>query len=111
MGSWVGRQGQGAQAWTTYWFTPRNKVQFNYRHQKVSNQFIPHGGTLTDAGVNVDFLVRSQFSVSSSAQYEAWDFPVISSKRRNNFTTSVQLTFWPRQSRLNARLSPQGTWN
>src|SRR5260370_788151 len=25
MGSWVGRGGQGAQAWSNYWFSPRNR--------------------------------------------------------------------------------------
>ena len=32
LGSWIGRQGQGEQAWTTYWFTPHNKLQFGFRH-------------------------------------------------------------------------------
>jgi len=59
MGSWMGRQGQGAQAWTTYWFSPRNKLQFGFRHQKVSQQFIPNGGTLADANVRVEFWPRS----------------------------------------------------
>lgn len=97
IGSWVGRGGQGEQVWTTYWFTPRNKLQFNYRHQEVSKQFFLHGGNLTDAGVNADFLVRSSFSVSASVQYERWDFPVISANAKNNVTTSIQLTFWPQQ--------------
>jgi hypothetical protein len=95
IGSWIGRQGQGAQGWATYWFKPRDKLQFNFRHQKVSKQFIPDGGTLTDAGVNADFLVRSAFSVRGSLQYELWDFPVISSTKRSNVTTSLQFTFWP----------------
>jgi len=95
MGSWIGRQGQGAQAWTTYWFTPRNKLQLTYRHQKVSKDFIPQGGTLTDAGVNADFLVRSRFSISGSIQYETWLFPVISSSQKTNVASSIQFTFWP----------------
>ena len=40
MGNWVGREGQGVQAWTSYWFTPRNKLQFEFRHLKVSHEFI-----------------------------------------------------------------------
>ncbi len=96
IGNWVGRQGQGAQAWTTYWFSPRDKLQFTFRHQKVSKQFfIPGGGTLTDAGVTADFLVRSRFSVSGSIQYERWLFPVISTTAKTNVTTSLQFVFWP----------------
>jgi len=95
MGSWMGRQGQGAQAWTTYWFTPRNKLQFGYRHQKVSHEFIPAGGTLTDASVRAEFWLRSSFSLSASVQYEVWDFPVIAAASQSNVTSSMRLSFWP----------------
>jgi membrane-associated phospholipid phosphatase len=94
MGSWMGRQGQGAQAWTTYWFSPRNKVQFGFRHQKVSQEFIPDGGTLADANVRAEFWPRPSFSLSASVQYEMWNFPVIASTRQSNVTSSVQLSFW-----------------
>ena len=40
MGNWVGREGQGVQAWTSYWLTPRNKLQFEFRHLKISREFI-----------------------------------------------------------------------
>ncbi len=96
MGSWMGRQGQGAQAWTTYWFSPRNKLQFGFRHQKVSAQFIPNGGTLTDADVRAEFWARSTFSVSASVQYEVWNYPVIAWTKQSNVTSSVQLSFWPK---------------
>jgi hypothetical protein len=98
IGSWIGRQGQGAQAWATYSFTPRSKLQFEYRHQKVSKQYIPAGGTLSDFGINAQFLMRSHFSASGSLQYERWDFPVISSTTRNDVSTSIQFTFWPERS-------------
>jgi membrane-associated phospholipid phosphatase len=94
MGSWMGRQGQGAQAWSTYWFTPRNKLEFGYRHQKVSHVFIPDGGTLTDASVRAEVWPRSSFSVSASVQYELWNYPVIASTRQSNVTSSIQLSFW-----------------
>lgn len=100
MGSWMGRQGQGAQGWTTYWFSPRNKLQFGYRHQKVSQAFIPDGGTLTDASVRAEFWPRSSFSVSASVQYEAWNFPVIASTQQSNVTSMIQLSFWPKSFRV-----------
>ncbi len=94
MGSWMGRQGQGAQAWTNYWFSPRNKLQFGFRHQKVSQQFIPNGGTLADANVRAEFWPRPSFSLSAFVQYEIWTFPVIVSTRQSNVTSSLQLSFW-----------------
>jgi hypothetical protein len=95
MGSWMGRQGQGAQAWTNYWFGPRNKLEFGFRHQKVSQQFIPNGGTLADVNLRAEFWPRSTFSLSASVQYEMWNFPVIASTRQSNVTSSLQLSFWP----------------
>jgi membrane-associated phospholipid phosphatase len=96
MGNWVGRQGVGVQAWTTYWFTPRNKLQFGFRHQKVDNQFLPNGGTLADASVRGELWEKTSFNVSALVQYEKWDFPVISSTRQSNVATSLQFTFWPK---------------
>jgi len=96
MGNWVGREGQGTQAWTTYWFTPRNKLQFEFRHLKVANDFITNGGTQTDGGVHADFWVRSSFDVSAGVQYEVWNFPVIASGKQSNVTSSIQLSFWPK---------------
>jgi len=95
IGSWIGRDGQGAQAWTNYWFTPRNRLQFNFRHQKVSQQFLPGGGTLTDAGVRADYWVRSNLSVSTSVQYERWLFPVIQPRPERNVSASVEILFQP----------------
>jgi membrane-associated phospholipid phosphatase len=96
MGNWVGREGQGVQAWTSYWFTPRNKLQFEFRHLKVSREFITNGGTEADASVRGDFWVRSSCSLSAVVQYEAWTFPVIAPTRQSNVTSSVQLSFWPK---------------
>src|SRR6266481_4006232 len=96
VGSWLGRAGQGEQAWSTYWLTSRNKIQFNYRHQKVSGQYLPQGGTLNDGGVKADFWLGAKVTLSGSVQYEKWNYPVLDPLPRSNVTTSIQLTFWPR---------------
>jgi membrane-associated phospholipid phosphatase len=95
IGSWIGRDGQGAQAWLTYWESPRNSVQLQYRHQKVDSQFIPYGGTVNDAGVKADFQLRTDISVSAFLQYEKWNFPILRPGPTSDFTTSVQLTYSP----------------
>ena len=33
IGSWIGRSGDGIQAWSTYWFSGQNKIQVGYRRQ------------------------------------------------------------------------------
>jgi membrane-associated phospholipid phosphatase len=106
MGSWMGRQGQGAQAWSTYWFGPRNKLQFGFRHQKVSQQLIPDGGSLADADVRAEFWPGPSFSVSASVQYEVWNFPVIASTRQSNVTSMIQLSFWPKSFRIREAQQP-----
>jgi membrane-associated phospholipid phosphatase len=97
MGSWVGRGGQGAQAWTNYWFSPRNRLQFYFRHQKVSQQFVPGGGSLTDAGVRTDYSLRSNLSLSLSVQHERWLFPVIQPNAARNVTAAVGILFEPQR--------------
>jgi hypothetical protein len=97
LGSWIGREGQGAQAWTNYWFSPRNRLQFNYRHQKVSQQFIAGGGSLSDVGVRNDYRLRPNLGLSLSVQYERWNFPVIQSNSARNVTGAVELQFQPQK--------------
>ncbi len=94
LASWIGRQGRGGQAWTTYWFSPRSKVQWNYRHEEVDKTFIG-GGHLNDIGVKAELLMRSDLQLSASTQYEQWQFPVLSPQPHIDVTTSVQITFFP----------------
>lgn len=95
IGSWLGRGGQGEQVWSTYWLSSRNKIQFQYRHQKVDGDYLPHGGTLNDGGINVEFQLKPAVTVSGLVQYEKWNYPILASGMQSNVTTSVQFTFWP----------------
>jgi Capsule assembly protein Wzi/PAP2 superfamily len=97
LGSWIGRQGQGAQGWANYWFSARNRLQFNYRHQKVSHEFIPGGGTSTDAGVRIDYWLRPNLGLSTWVQYERWLFPVIQPNSAHNVTATVEVQFQPQK--------------
>jgi hypothetical protein len=95
IGSWIGREGQGAQAWATYWIGPKSKVQFNFRHQKVSPQFIPGGGTLTDFGLTADYRFRPKLGLSGWVQYERWLFPVIQANIATNVTAAMEISYEP----------------
>ena len=94
LGNWVGRAGRGGQAWLTYSFSPRTRLQFQYRLQEVSHKFI-EGGRLGDYAALADFALSPKLSLSGSLQYEQWRFPVLSPARQSNITASVQLTFHP----------------
>jgi membrane-associated phospholipid phosphatase len=103
MGTWVGRASQGERAWSTYWLSSRNTIQFQYRHQKVDGHYLPQGGTLNDGGVKVDLQLRPSVTFSGSVQYEKWNYPVLSPEAKSNWTTSVGLIFWPRNWVVQAR--------
>jgi len=98
IGSWIGRDGKGGQAWLNYWMNAKNDVEFSFRHQKVSQLFDPGGGTLTDFGVRSEFWTRPQWEISTGVQYETWNFPILKSGMQTNFSTSVQITFHPKAS-------------
>jgi membrane-associated phospholipid phosphatase len=96
IGDWIGREGKGYQGWTTYWFNPRTSLQFGYRHAQVASDFIPHGETLNDGSVKVNWQIQDELTLSAFVQYEKWLAPVLALNARNNVTTSLQLTFYPR---------------
>ncbi len=95
IGSWIGRDGQGAQTWATYHFSPKTDLQFNFRHQKVSQQFLSGGGTLNDVGLRANLWCGPAVNLSALVQYEKWNYPVLAQPMQANVTTSLQLTFWP----------------
>jgi hypothetical protein len=109
LGSWIGRQGQGAQAWTNYWFNSRNRLQFNFRHQKVSQQFIPRGGTLTDVGARTDYWITPSFALSAVVQYERWTFPLIRPSPSRDVTASVEVLIEPQKLFRRAPTRQQGS--
>ena len=96
--SWIGREGQGEQGWLTYWRTPRNDIQLQYRHQKVGADFVPGGGTINDGGIKADWWFKHHLEVSGLLQYERWDFPILAPGQQTDFTTQVGVTYWPQWS-------------
>jgi hypothetical protein len=96
IGSWIGREGHGILAQSTYWFNPRNTLQFGYRHAKVASDFVPGGETINDGSVKLDWWMRRDLSVSAFGKYEKWLAPVLSPTAQTNWTSSVEVTFWPR---------------
>jgi hypothetical protein len=96
IGSWIGREGMGFQGWSTYWFSSRNTLEFSYRHARVSKDFIPNGETFNDASVKINWWLRDDFSVSGFLQYEKWLAPILAPGPQTNWTSSMQITFWPR---------------
>ena len=96
VGDWVGREGKGLQGWSTYWFNPRSCVQIGYRHAEVASDFIPGGETLNDGSVKGNWWPKKNLSLSAYVQYEKWRAPLLAPSPQTNWTSSVQIAFWPR---------------
>lgn len=96
IGDWIGREGTGFQAWSTYWLGPRDTIQLGYRHAKVSGSFIPSGETLNDGSVTVNWWLRNNVQVSAFVQYEKWLAPVLAARPQRNWTSSLEITVWPK---------------
>jgi len=95
MGNWMGRAGRGGQAWLTYSFSPRDNFQLGYRQQEVSTLFVG-GGRSVDYSARAEKMLTHDVGLSGFLQYEQWKFPVLAPGRRIDFTSSVQLTFYPK---------------
>jgi hypothetical protein len=95
MGNWLGREGKGYQAWSTYHLSPQSSIQVGVRNSKIAHDFIPGGSTQWDWNVSAMLRVRKTLEIKSFLQYETWWVPVLAPTRQTDFTTSVQLTWWP----------------
>jgi hypothetical protein len=95
IGSWIGRAGRGGQGWLTYSFSPRANLQFGYRQQLVSKDFIG-GGRSSDYAARGELMLAHSVGISGSVQYEHWWFPVLSATTQSDVAASFQLTFYPK---------------
>jgi len=96
IGSWIGREGKGGQAWLTYWLSPRESIQLGYRNAKVAAGFIPGGTTQNDFSLRAVVRLKNDLELTGFAQYEAWKAPVLAPGRFQDFTSSVQLGYFPK---------------
>jgi hypothetical protein len=106
LGSWIGREGKGGQAWLTYWLSPRESIQVGYRNGKVAAGFLPGGTTQNDFSLRAVVRVKPDWELTTFAQYEAWKAPLLASGRVGDFTGSVQLAYFPKLRWPSPRPSP-----
>jgi membrane-associated phospholipid phosphatase len=99
-GNQTGRDGRTYQAWTTYHFSAATSLQFSYRDTKASSQFIPRGGTQSDASTRLLWQVRPNWSVDAFVQYERWLIPFLHPTAQQDVTGRIQLTYTPRLKEL-----------
>jgi Capsule assembly protein Wzi len=94
-GSWIGREGKGYQAWLTYWLSPQERIQISYRNAKSAKDYVPGGTTQNVFAANAIVRVRKNLELNALAQYEQWTIPAIAQGQKNDFTTQLQMTWYP----------------
>ncbi len=95
MGSWIGREAVGETGQITYWFTPKTNFQLNYRHQRVSSDFLPGAVTINDASANLSLWANKHWNFTSLLQWEQWRAPLLAQGLQKNWTSSVGVLFSP----------------
>ena len=99
MGNIVGRDGRSIQSWLTYWLSPRNTLQFLYRHNTVASDFIPGGGAWQDYALRNEFYLRNGFYMKGELQYENISrYPVLFKGPQRNVTAILEVGFYPERN-------------
>jgi hypothetical protein len=94
IGSWIGREGDGEQIWTTWNLSPRSSIEANFRGMTVNREFL-QGGTLRDFSVAANLQVRPEWNLRLEDQAEWWRFPLLSATPKRNDEFTIQLTYMP----------------
>jgi hypothetical protein len=98
LGSWMGRDGKGGQAWLTDWLSPKEYIQLGYRNAKVSKTFIPGGTTQNDVSIKAVLRLKDDLELNAFGQMEFWKVPALASGQQHDFTGSFQITYFPKLS-------------
>jgi hypothetical protein len=98
LGSWMGREGKGGQAWLTDWLSPKEYIQVGYRNAKVSKSFVPGGTTQNDFNVKAVLRLKPDLELNAFGQAEFWKVPAWYPGPQHDFTGSIQLTYFPKIS-------------
>ena len=100
IGNTVGRDGRTIQSWLTYWISPRNTVQFIYKHNTVSSDFVPGGGVWQDYGLSNQMYLQNGFYLKSELQCENISrYPMLFRGPQRNFTAVLEVGFSPNRKK------------
>jgi hypothetical protein len=94
MGSWIGREGNGEQAWTTWNLSPRSSIETSFRGMTVNREFL-QGGALRDFSLAANLQVRPDWQLRLQDQAEWWRFPSLSTTAQRNNELTIQLSYRP----------------
>jgi hypothetical protein len=94
MGSWIGREGDGEQVWTTWNLSPRSSIEASFRGMTVNREFL-QGGALRDFSLAANLQVRPEWQLRLEDQAEWWRFPLLAATPQRNNVLTIQLSYRP----------------
>jgi hypothetical protein len=94
LGNWVGRDARAYAASSTYWWSGTNKLTASFRQTKTSSNFLPGGGTQTDASLTIQRQLRPGLLATAFGQYERYFIPALGNPHRD-ITAGFQLVYYP----------------
>jgi Capsule assembly protein Wzi len=103
MGSWLGREGTGGQAWSTYWFNAQSTLELGYRTLRVSPFFVPHGESQQAAYGELRYRWRDGLALQFRLQAERWAAPALAASPQMDVSTQFQVSFSPKKWQLPLR--------
>jgi hypothetical protein len=103
MGSWLGREGTGGQAWATYWFNGHSTLQVGYRTLRVSQHFVPQGESQQSAYGELRYSWRNGLALQFLLQAERWAAPALAPVPQTDVTSQFQFSLSPRGWKLPLR--------
>jgi len=103
MGSWLGREGTGGEAWSTYWFNAQSTLQVGYRTLRVSRFFVPQGESQQAAYGELRYRWRDGLALQFLLQAERWAAPALAASPQTDVTTQFQISFSPKSWKLSLR--------
>lgn len=94
IGSWIGREGDGEQAWATWNLSPHSSVELSGRSMTANQEFL-HGGALRDLRATVNLALRPEWQLRVEEQTEWWRFPLLSTAPQHDAAFTLQLAYHP----------------
>jgi Capsule assembly protein Wzi len=94
MGSWIGREGDGEQVWTTWNLSPRSSIEASFRGMTVNREFLERGA-LRDYSVAANLQLRPEWQLRLENRAEYWRFPLLSASPQHDDAITIQLSYRP----------------
>jgi hypothetical protein len=96
LGTAVGRDARAIEGRAGYWLTPRTRFEAGYRQDKISENFLAHGGTISDGFINATYNINPEWTAHLFAQYEHFFIPQYLAGYQHNESGWFDITWTPK---------------